>query len=322
MNQVATRSSTAVAALQGLKKGIANVKATLVKKGGDPFLRVLKSGEWVYGQEDTEVEAGSAWAINPLSITHGWVAWKRGEGVDNSSGPVAEVMVSASQPLPLQSDLPDISSEKQAQWGQQFAFSMVCLTGEDKGEQVLFKTNSVGGIAMVDTILNAISTQLDEDPENPVPVVVLDSDSYKHKKHGHVVTPIMDIKTWRPLSEDLPDVQAELDKQEAEQPAPEPAPAAKRTRKTSSVPATGKASTVAADEDDELAAMEAEIARRKAAKDAANSSKAGLGDAIEDEKAKRRAELVAQLEAMGDDNPDGESKVGGAAAPMRRRRNA
>jgi hypothetical protein len=314
MNQVATRSANAVAALQGLKKGIANVKATLVKKGGEPFLRLLKDGNWVYGQEDTEVQAGSAWAINPMSIMHGWVAWERGEEADNSKGPEQDIMVSAQMPMPSPDSLPKLVRAQK--YEQQFSFSMVCLTGEDKGEQVLYKTASVGGVAAVDTILNAISAQLDDDPENPVPVVLLEVDSYNHKKYKKTYTPVFSIKTWRPLSDELPDVQAELDAQEAEQPAAaEPEPAKPARRRAASVPATPAPAAI--EEDDELAAMEAEIARRKAAKDAANS-KASL----EDEKAKRRAELQRQLEEMGDDNPDGESKAGGAAAPMRRRRNA
>lgn len=336
MTEVATRSaSTAVAALQGLRKGIANVKATLVKKGGDPFLRLLKSGEWVYGQEDTEVEAGSAWAINPMSILHGWVAWKRGQDADNSAGPVAEVMVPATLPLPTQDQLPKIDHEPLAQWAQQFSFSLVCLTGEDRGEQVLYKTASVGGVAAVDAILNAISAQLDDDPENPVPVVTLEVEDYKHKKHGKTYVPILAIQTWRPLSDDLPDVQAELDEMEqdgaeaaaAEAAAVAEAAAAKPSRRrAASVPATKPAAQQAADEDPELAALEAAIATAKAKKDAAKTQTTAAEDpaaAAKAAKEARMAELRAQLEAMGDDNPDGESKVGGAAAaPMRRRRNA
>jgi hypothetical protein len=323
MNQVATRSATAVAALQSLKKGIANVKATLVKKGGEPFLRLLKDGNWVYGQEDTEVQAGSAWAINPMSIMHGWVAWERGEEADNSKGPEQDIMVSAQMPMPSPDSLPKLVRAQK--YEQQFSFSMVCLTGEDKGEQVLYKTASVGGVAAVDTILNAISAQLDDDPENPVPVVLLEVDSYNHKKYKKTYTPVFSIKTWRPLSDELPDVQAELDAQEAEQPAAaEPEPAKPARRRAASVPATPTPAQQAADEDPELAALEAEIARRQAAKTAPAAAEAQT-QAVDLEaaaKAKRRAELVAQLEAMGDDNPDGESKVGGAPAPLRRRRNA
>lgn len=320
-NQVANAASGgAIAALQGLKKGIANVKATLVKKGGDPFLRLLKDGTWVYGQEDTEVEAGSAWAINPLSIQHGWVAWERGEEADNSKGPEQEVMVPCSMTLPSLDTLPKLARAQR--YDQQFAFTMVCLTGEDKGEQVLYKNASVGGVAMVDTILNAISSQLDDDPENPVPVVVLSSSYYQHKKHGKTYTPIMTIKMWKPLTDDLPTVEDLQDADEttdvqtqAEQPAPE----AKRTRKAS-VPTTKPA----VDEDPELAALEAAIAAKKAAKDKAAQLTVDDGAA---EKARRRAELQAQLDAMEAGEGEDAGEAGGAAPetasaqPIRRRRN-
>ncbi len=331
MNQVANRSANAVAALQGLKKGIANVKSTLVKKGGDPYLRLLKDGSWVYGQEDVEVEAGSAWAINPLSIMHGWVAWKRGEDVDNSGGPLDERMVPASQPKPAEHELPELS-DKSGRWDQQYSFSMVCLTGADKGEQVLFKTNSVGGVALVDSILNAISAQLDDDPDNPVPVVVLDSESYKHKRYGQVATPIMDIKTWRALSDDLPDVQAELDEQAEAAPEPEPEPAKPAARRRNA----GKAQASAADDDPELAALEAAIAAKKAGKTKPATKP------VETEAQKRKRELQEQLAALEADDGDGDDGDGGdgdgdgddgavettanatvaANQPIRRRRNA
>jgi hypothetical protein len=326
MNQVANRSASNVAVLQGLKKSIANVKATLVKKGGEPFLRLLKSGEWVYGQDDVEVEAGSAWAINPLSIMHGWVAWERGEEADNSKGPEQDIMVPAHLPMPAADSLPKLVRAQR--YEQQFSFSMVCLTGEDKGEQVLYKTASVGGVAEVDKVLNAISAQLDEDPENPVPVVVLDVDSYNHKKYKKTFTPVFTIKTWKPMSDDLPDVQAELDQQEAEAPEPVVEEKPKRTRGKSVPTTAGKATQTAADEDPELAALEAAIAAKKAQKDKAVQGTVAV-DPAELEKAKRRAELQAQLEALGGDDEDEENgpvedvpSTAPAGEPLRRRRNA
>jgi hypothetical protein len=33
--------------------------------GDQPFLRLLKSGEWVYSADDVEVQEDSIWAVNP-----------------------------------------------------------------------------------------------------------------------------------------------------------------------------------------------------------------------------------------------------------------
>ena len=45
---------------------------------GVVFLKMDKSGHWVFGVDRDEVEAGSLWAVNPFSFVHGYVAWGMG----------------------------------------------------------------------------------------------------------------------------------------------------------------------------------------------------------------------------------------------------
>lgn len=328
MNAVTKASGTALGALSALKKNIQNVQQTLVKKGGEPYLRLLKDGIWVYGADDVEVEAGSAWAVNPLSIMHGYSCWKRGVDHDtkkertNEGGPLGEAMVSASLPMPVVSELPDYTSVGGV-WAQTFSVSMKCLTGTDKGEQVLFKTNSVGGVAEFDKLLSAIGVQLDEDGENPVPVIILDVESYKHKSYGKTFVPVFAIKQWVALSEDLPDIQKDLDEEGPVEPKVKPkAEPAKRTRKASVADRVAEREEVDREDDnieeldDELAAMEAEIARRKAEKDAAKTKP------VESEKDRRKRELQEQLAAL-DDGATVEDEAPAATpagTPQRRRR--
>lgn len=321
MNAVTKASGTALGALSALKKNIQNVQQTLVKKGGEPYLRLLKDGIWVYGADDVEVEAGSAWAVNPLSIMHGYSCWKRGVDPEtkkertNEGGPLGEAMVSASLPMPVVSALPDYTSGGGV-WAQTFSVSLKCLTGTDKGEQVLYKTNSVGGIAEFDKLLSAIGVQLEADEDHPVPVIILDVESYKHKSYGKTFVPVFAIKQWVALSEDLPDIQKDLDEEGDDEPAAEAPAPAKRTRKAS-VPVTKPtAAPVEEEEDDELAAMEAEIARRKAEKDAAKTKP------VESEKDRRKRELQEQLAAL-DDGATVEDEAPAATpagTPQRRRR--
>ena len=44
---------------------------------GLPFLKMGKDGLWVHGQDATLIEKDSDWAINPLSVGHGYVCWSR-----------------------------------------------------------------------------------------------------------------------------------------------------------------------------------------------------------------------------------------------------
>lgn len=207
MSNVATRgsSSTAIAALGGLKQGLQNVASTIVTAGGSPFLRMLQDGSWVYGAENIEVEEGSKWAINPLSIEHGWVSWTDHDKKGATNEIVGEVMVPMTSPLPAQTDLRDTGWE----WSQQLKFTLLCLNGEDKGEQVEYKTTSVGGMNAMKAVIASIMKQLDIDADRPVPCVELNTDHYQHKKYGKTYTPIFNIVEWVELSDEAPEVEQE-----------------------------------------------------------------------------------------------------------------
>lgn len=205
MSQVANRSANAVAALQGLKQGLQNVQASLPATMTDALLRMGKDGIWVYGAENIEVEEGSLWAVNPMSIRHGYACWTNYDVKEKKKNELlGEVMVSAGQPKPLRTDLQDLGWS----WSDQISFSLKCLNGEDKGMQVLYKTTSVGGINATGKVLEALIAQLDKDPEHPVPVLELGNDHYDHKQYGKTYVPIMTVKRWEALTDAMPDLDA------------------------------------------------------------------------------------------------------------------
>lgn len=226
------KGNTAIASLQGLKQGLANVKQSVVIPGGDPFLRLLKSGKWVYGRDNTEVEADSLWAIHPATLKHGWVCWTDYDKADKKKNEiVGEVMVPMTQPLPDQLRLPD-TGRWNGQWTQQLSFIVACVSGEDVGTQVLYKTTSVGGMNAVSELIDAIMKQLDKDGANPVPVVLLEVDSYNHATWGETMVPIFDIQKWASLEDtELPDeeaLQQEADKPTSEEQAEDAQQAAEK----------------------------------------------------------------------------------------------
>lgn len=199
MNDLTTNpASTAIGALAGLRQGLANVRQS-IPQTGDAFLRLLKDGGWVYGAENIEVEDGSTWAVNPLSLRHGWVSWTDHKNQKNEVA--GEVMVPMTAPLPLQTDLRDTGWK----WDQQVAFQLKCMSGEDTGEQTLYKTVSVGGMNAVAKLVSDIMAQLDKDPEHPVPIVRLLSDSYLHKVYGKTYVPVFKIVGWATMT-DAPEI--------------------------------------------------------------------------------------------------------------------
>lgn len=273
-NEVATnRATAALAALGGLKQALTNVQSTLVVAGGDTLLRLLKDGVWVYGADNVEVEIGSRWAINPLSIHHGFSSWSEtGKGQNELVG---EVMVPATSPLPSKAELPNTGFN----WNQQVSFALKCMTGEDTGTELLYKTTSAGGLGMFNKLVGALLAQLERDAANPVPVVDLGSAYYTHKKWGKTYTPEATIVAWASMDGVESDPAAAAAAVAAAAPAAAPA-AAGRRRTTAPAPAPAAAAASAAPAEssaDRKARLQAELASLDEPTDAAAPAAAPEG---------------------------------------------
>lgn len=280
MNAVTIRGASAslVASLSGLRQQLQSVQATIPTAGGDPYLRMLRDGSWVYGAENTEVEPGSLWAVNILGIKHGYVCW-----TDYDADPVTkkqpkneklgELLVGSALPKPLKTSLEDTGWP----WADAMAVELVCVSGEDKGQQVDYVTSSTGGLNAFAKLVDAIQNRLalDEGLEAPVPLVELSSDHYQHSTWGKTYFPVFTIRGWAPLSDNLGDIDGEIeDARDAVAEAPAKAPA-KRQRSTPAV-------------------------QPKAAEPKATEE---LAQAIET-KEERKARLLAEMEALDADEGD------------------
>lgn len=214
--------NNALAALGGLGAALSNVVNTTATTSGDPFLRLMKDGGWVYGAGNTEVEPGSLWCVNPLSIKHGYAAWTRkDQKLKQKDELLAEAMVPATLPKPDLGALnaPNLRSKREytdfgnvtkvADWAEQVSFQLQCISGVDSGEQTLYKTTSVGGKNASVTLLGAIIARIAEATDGTVvPVITLESGSYQHPQYGKTYFPIFNVQRWvgmdqAPKAEDL-----------------------------------------------------------------------------------------------------------------------
>lgn len=153
---------------------------------GTVIIKMDKTGHWVYGAEQTEVDSDSNWAVNPFSFLHGFIAWGDGEVL-------GEKMVSVSQPLP---ELDAAPPNAKKGWEQQVGMSLKCMSGEDKGMEARYTVTSVGGKRAVQALAVAIANQVEKDQTKPVPVVRLKKDHYVHKSYGRIYTPEFEIQEW------------------------------------------------------------------------------------------------------------------------------
>ena len=153
---------------------------------GVAILKMDKTGHWVFGADQTEVDAASTWAVNPFSFVHGFIAWGEGEVL-------GEKMVSITSPLP---ELEAAPPGAKRGWEEQVGLSMKCLSGEDEGLEVRYTVTSVGGKRAVQAMGVKIAERVDTDPESPVPVVSLGKEHYVHKSYGRIYTPLFEVKKW------------------------------------------------------------------------------------------------------------------------------
>lgn len=180
---------------------------------GVVILKMDRTGHWVFGSDQDEVEAGSKWAVNPYSFIHGYVAW--GAAETPAAGTVlGEKLAPMTEPLPEVGPAPDNSDG----WKVQVGFSLKCISGEDAGMEARFTTLSLGGRRAVQGLALAVAEQADKDQTKIVPVITLGKDHYPHKAYGRIYVPVLTVQEW--MSMDGPAEASDAKAPVAEEAAP------------------------------------------------------------------------------------------------------
>ena len=212
MSNITTFSGANLPSVKSLATALRTIE-TDVGGAGTVIIKMDKTGHWVFGADQTEIEDDSTWAVNPFSFVHGYIAWGDGEVL-------AEKMGSVSQPLPELEAAPPGAKKG---WETQVGFSMKCLDGADKDMEVRYTTTSVGGKKAVQALAVAIATQVEKDQSKPVPVVELGKEHYTHKSYGRIYTPVFKVLEWASM-----DGKSEVEAEEAPVEAEAAAPARRR----------------------------------------------------------------------------------------------
>jgi hypothetical protein len=172
--------------VSSLAQSLRTMNTGVSDTGGGVILKMDKTGHWVFGADQTEIEDDATWAINPFSFVHGFIAWGDGDVL-------GEKMVPVSSPLP---ELDPAPAGSKRGWETQVGLSLKCMSGEDKDLEARYSTTAVGGKKAVQSLALAIAAQVDKDQTRPVPVVKLRKEHYMHKSYGRIYTPIFDIVEW------------------------------------------------------------------------------------------------------------------------------
>ena len=223
MSSLVTFSKANLPAVTTLSSALRKLDAE-VGPSGVAIIKMDKTGHWVFGADQTEVEDDATWAINPFSFVHGFIAWG-GTNTAAAGTVLGEKMASVAEPLPEVGPAPELATNG---WQKQVGLSMKCVSGEDEGLECRYAAISVGGVKAVQALAVAIATQVEKDATKPVAIVRLKKDHYQHKSYGRIYTPVFDIVEW--VSMDGNKAEAEAPEAEAEA-----APATGRRRRAATV---------------------------------------------------------------------------------------
>lgn len=185
MSNITAFGNAGLPSVQSLSSALRSIQPASAT-GGAVILKMDKTGHWVFGADQTEIEDDSIWAVNPFSFVHGYIAWGDGEVL-------GEKMASVSEPLP---ELEPAPSSAKRGWEMQVGMTLACTNGEDKDMQARYSVTSVGGKRAVQALAVAIAEQVDKDQTKPVPLVRLKKEHYQHKSYGKIFTPVFEIVDW------------------------------------------------------------------------------------------------------------------------------
>lgn len=213
--------------LAKFKRNLAQVQAEMPQVGGLPILKLGKDGVWRYGQEDTEVQEGSEWAINPQTIAKGFIAWLPG-----SRQPREVMRLVFEGNLPRFEDLPDVGVDEKGEslWRPNYAFELTCLNGDDKDLLVKYAAGNKGAGDAFKAIVAQMLHQAEVKPTHMAMIVTLTNTGYQSSTlswgiKGWIEKPVFELVEWGytgPVggeeTEAEDDQQSETQQSEIEQP--------------------------------------------------------------------------------------------------------
>lgn len=168
----------------------ANAFAAAGSELGDsalPILKLAKSGNWIFGTENTPVSE-TRFAADVRGSQRGFVCFIDGEVVGEVMVPVALGKVISPDELPDHGPYEGTDGWKPS--------ASIQLRSTETGEQFVFKPTSQGGHAAIGALLTKYGYRLGLG-KGGIPIVDLDVTSYEHKRYGTVFKPVFKIVSWQ-----------------------------------------------------------------------------------------------------------------------------
>jgi len=150
--------------------------------GGAKLLRIhQEEGEFVYGQDNVTPEADSLWAINPMSLEIGWVAWENRKKVGEVMGALGNC-----PPMPTDGN----------GWEKNVQFELTCIEGNDDiDERIKLSNSSKGAHKAWDNLCKALANRPNVDYSAPIVRLVVSS--YTNTSWNKTIfEPVFTVVDW------------------------------------------------------------------------------------------------------------------------------
>jgi hypothetical protein len=168
-------------------------------EAGNPFGKLLKyvKGAWQLG--DDEVPIGTKYIAYIDQLARGWIHFEDGAVVgdpiiikiaDGSKLPPREAL---GENDPTKWKEKDADGRPRDPWVCQWYLPLVAVSS---GELNTFVTGSDGGNQAIANLCSVYGRKLHE---GALPIVALQSTTYKHKKYGRIEKPELVIVGWHPI---------------------------------------------------------------------------------------------------------------------------
>lgn len=201
MNDVATidKQGTAVA-IAGGNAFEAYGNAVSQKSIVGDILKFTKFGEFVAGQDESELEAGTRLIANMDELLIGWVRWEDNKPTDQLMGRVAEGFQPARRN--------ELGDDDESRWEQDDdgkprdpwqRANYLILKAEDSDQLYTFTTGSKSGLNAIGELCKVYGRQMRQRPDE-FPIIALTPDFYIHPKYKKIFVPKFDIVGWAPKS--------------------------------------------------------------------------------------------------------------------------
>jgi len=174
--------SNAIVPFNAAKLAMALKKTSREAAPSGAFLKMDKTGAWIFGVEEEEVNDTEQFMVNPEGFQHGYVAWGDSEKLGEVIAPVTEQLADTGP-------VPGGAKGWEFQLGAHFKQT-------DGDLDLVYRSSSVGGKRAIAGLASEVSEKLLAGDPKCVAVVTLSSDSYKHKQYGKIYTPVITVFKW------------------------------------------------------------------------------------------------------------------------------